>query len=489
MMYRHRTSLGVLVLGVCFVSFTLIFMALHTLGPSDGARMEPDGPVWRHAGVAVTPLEPHPANGLRQGDIVVAVAGRPMEEWARLIGVPAATRPQWRVGEVVTYTVVRAGHQITVPVTLVSYPIGAVVREDGGSLVFALAFALIAGFVFLRRPDDRAARALFLTASCLLSAQSWSFGLQISDMIDGVGFWLYQITALGVYTIFWASLLHFALVFPRPHPLVMRWRWLIPTIYASPAVCWVAYLLITHAIVPDTLEWIGSWTPGQGVMGILYFAAALLIVLDTFRISRDPITRRQIRWVVFAGGLSGGAGLLLSILPGDVFGHAIISTNALGIVLLPIPFALAFAILRYRLFDIDVIIHRALVYGTLTATLGLVYGVSVVALQSLAGALSGLTTQWPPAIVASTLLIAALFQPLRRRVQTGIDRRFYRHKYDSARTLAAFGATLRMHTGLDELNERLVGVVEETMQPTQVSLWLAVPSHSRHAQVDSASAE
>jgi hypothetical protein len=242
----------------------------------------------------------------------------------------------------------------------------------------------------------------------------------------------------------------------------------------------VVYLVGTRATSGSVLRWIGTWTPGQGIIGIVNFAAALLIALDTFRTSRDRITSRQILWVVFASAVSGGTGLLLSILPGDVFGHAIVSTNVLGLVLLPIPLAIAFAILRYRLFDIDVIINRALVYGTLTTLLALVYATSVIALQTLAGVLGGPTTQWPPGIVASTLLIATLFQPLRRSVQSGIDRRFYRHKYDAARTLATFGATMRMQTELEQLSERLVSVVDETMRPAYASLWLA-PSRLPHS--------
>jgi hypothetical protein len=280
--------------------------------------------------------------------------------------------------------------------------------------------------------------------------------------------------------VFWSALLHCALVFPRPHWLAVRWRWLIPTIYTAPAVVGVVYLIVTRATADSVLWWIGTWTPGQGIIGIVYFAAALLIALDTVRTSRDPITSRQIRWVVFASAVSGGTGLLLSILPGDFFGHAIISTNVLGLVLLPIPLAIAFAILRYHLFDIDVIINRALVYGTLSTLLALVYAISVIALQTLAGARGGPTTQWPPGTVASTLLIATLFQPLRRRVQSGIDRRFYGHKYDAARTLAAFGATMRTQTELEQLKERLVSVVDETMRPAHVSLWLA-PSHLPHS--------
>lgn len=481
----NRGVQGVLLLVACILGLTVTYMVLHATGPSDGARLEPDAPVWSPAGIVVTPLERYPVNGLQQGDVVVAVAGRSMEEWTRLLIDPTAPHPQWHVGDVVPYTVLRAGHQITMPVTLAPYPVGTILRDEWGSLVFALAFALIATFVFTRRPADRAARALFVAGCCLLSAQTWSFGLQITDLVNATGFWLYALTALGAYTLFWAALLHFALLFPHPHPLATRWRWLVPAIYAAPAVLGAAFLLTTRAIASNTLDWIGTWTPGQGVIGIVYFAAALLIVLDTYRTSRDPITTRQIRWVVFAGALSGGSGLILSIVPGDVFGHSIISTNVLGLVLVPIPLALAFAILRYHLFDIDVIINRTLVYGTLTMMLALVYSVSVIALQAVAGGLGGFTTQWPPAIVASTLLIAALFQPLRRRVQAEIDRRFYRHKYDAARTLATFGASMRVHTELEHLSERLVDVVEETMQPAHVSLWLAAP---RGVRADSASA-
>jgi len=141
--------------------------------------------------------------------------------------------------------------------------------------------------------------------------------------------------------------------------------------------------------------------------------------------------------------------------------------------MLLIPLSIGFAVLRSELWDIDLIINRTLVYGTLTAVLALVYVGQVIALQFL---LRGLISQTSDiAIVASTLAIAALFHPLRHRIQQAIDRRFYRRKYDAAQTLATFSATLRDEVDLEQLREALVAVVEETMQPAHVSLWLRKP--------------
>jgi hypothetical protein len=134
------------------------------------------------------------------------------------------------------------------------------------------------------------------------------------------------------------------------------------------------------------------------------------------------------------------------------------------------PLSLSIGVLRYRLYDIDIIINRTLVYGSLTATLVVIYFGGIVVLQRMFVLLTG--QQSTLAVVASTLLIAALFTPLRRRIQAFIDRRFYRRKYDARKTLEAFSAQLRDETDLNALSEDLVGVVRETMQPAHVSLWL-----------------
>ena len=149
-----------------------------------------------------------------------------------------------------------------------------------------------------------------------------------------------------------------------------------------------------------------------------------------------------------------------------------------------IPITVGFAILKYRLYDIDLIINRTLVYGALTGTLALVYVGSVVSLQYAFHALTGQEEQPQLAIVVSTLVIAALFNPLRRRIQCFIDRRFYRKKYDARKTLEAFSARLRDETDLDALKNELVGVVTETMQPAHVSLWLRPDTAPKGEQPD-----
>jgi hypothetical protein len=175
--------------------------------------------------------------------------------------------------------------------------------------------------------------------------------------------------------------------------------------------------------------------------------------------------RQQLKWLVYDAALVGliapfflGVESLTLVAVLGVFAYA------------SIPVATGVAILKYHLYDIDLLINRTLVYGPLTATLVALYFGGVVLLQSLIVALTG--QQSTLAVVASTLLIAGLFNPLRRRIQAFIDRRFYRRKYDAAKTLETFSAKLRDETDLDALSDDLVGVVNETMQPAHVSLWL-----------------
>ncbi len=197
--------------------------------------------------------------------------------------------------------------------------------------------------------------------------------------------------------------------------------------------------------------------------------------------------RQQIKWFAFGATLLvvfilGGIALAQAVTPsGQDSSNSFIANLGflLGFVMLPL--GAGIGVLRYRLYDIDLIINRTLVYGSLTLILAAVYFGGVVGAQAVVQALTGQTKPQPALIVASTLLIAALFTPLRRRVQRLIDRRFFRAKYDAVHTLEQFAVTLRGELNLAELNAHLVGVVEETMQPAQVSLWLRPLSAGKDA--------
>jgi hypothetical protein len=208
--------------------------------------------------------------------------------------------------------------------------------------------------------------------------------------------------------------------------------------------------------------------PVFGALGILFTIGgigAVASVVVRFRRSRG-IERQQMKWFLYAAAPI-PAILVTDYVPG------IFSELVFVWVLISLPTAIGIAILRYRLYDIDVIINRTLVYGVLTVTFVLVYLGSVVTLQAVFRTLTGQSSDL--AVVASTLAIAALFSPLRRRVQSFVDRRFYRRKYDASKILEAFATRLRNETELEALDSELKGVVLETVQPEHVGLWLREP--------------
>jgi hypothetical protein len=197
------------------------------------------------------------------------------------------------------------------------------------------------------------------------------------------------------------------------------------------------------------------------------------------------IERLQVKWLLYASVIWFGGNVLKNTVfspLGEVSWGLWVSYLLVGIGGLGGPIAIGIAILRYRLYEIDIIINRTLVYGALTVTLVALYFGGIVVLQRVFVLLTG--QQSTLAVVASTLLIAALFSPMRRRIQSFIDRGFYRRKYDAARTLEVFSAKLRDETDLDALSDDLVGVVRETMQPAHVSLWLRPEASPKGAQAE-----
>jgi hypothetical protein len=286
------------------------------------------------------------------------------------------------------------------------------------------------------------------------------------------------------------SLVFLPLLFPDGHPPSNRWR----------PVAWLGALSIAMTVVASMiLLWpergpalvTGDQSPSHALDVLLLFAAVPMLfvagvgavssLLVRFRRARGN-ERQQIKWFASAAALS-LVWILVFVQSTRGLPEAIVALSSL-LVIPSVPIATGIAILRYRLYDIDRIINRTLVYGALTAMLALVYFGGVATTQAIFRALTGQEQQPQLAIVVSTLVIAALFNPLRRRIQSFIDRRFYRKKYDARKTLEVFSAKLRDETDLEALNNDLVGVVRETMQPAHVSLWLRPDTVPKGGQTD-----
>ena len=332
----------------------------------------------------------------------------------------------------------------------------------GLSTVVTLVFFAVAAVIFWRRSEDR--MALFASFTLLVFG-----GAAINDVASAHP--AFRFPADLLYYVGQVSFGVFFYLFPDGR-FVPRWtRWLAIV---------SAVLFIPDVFFPDSS--LGTLTEP-----LFFVFIASLVFAQVYRYRRvsTPTQRRQTRWVVFgfSAALAGfvAAILLYEAVPAigqsGPLGEMVGETVVYGFMLM-IPLSIGMAILRSRLYDIDVLINRTLVYGILTAALILVYVGSVVLLQSVFRALTGQESQL--AVVASTLAIAALFSPLRRRIQGFIDRRFYRRKYDAARTLGAFGARLRDEVDLETLADDLMGVIRETVQPAHASLWLRPPSDIRH---------
>jgi hypothetical protein len=257
----------------------------------------------------------------------------------------------------------------------------------------------------------------------------------------------------------------FLYVFPDGH-FVPRWtRFLL--------LAWVPFFFITSNLIP-----------GGGFVPLLFAFLLISLGAQVYRYRRvsTPLQRQQTKWVVFGVIISivGFVGIIVTTNLVKLAGHPgtfgyMWGDTAVIVVQTCLPLSIGIAILRSRLFDIDVIINQTLVYGSLTALLGGLYAGLIVSLESLAQLVGGKSSQGPVVLVTSTLAIAALFQPVRHRVQSLIDRRFYRRKYDAGKTLDAFSATLRQEVDLQQLCEEVLQVVRETMQPEQASLWIRPP--------------
>jgi hypothetical protein len=380
----------------------------------------------------------------------------------------------------------------------VGVPLSAVrgqLLEDSTFLLGFAAFMTVGAVIVAHRPGNAVGWIFsaigLLTATGMLAGEyAARANLARSDALPG------GVLAAWYMSWFWYPVLALVLVFtlllfPTGRLLSARWRPVaVAAAAATVGVTTLSALTPTlvdeNYVVRNPIGLAGVQDPEETAVGAVLFglllvcmgAAALSLVLRFHR--AQGVERQQLKWFTYAGALMVLFGLVPELLPTT----AKVSEALWGLGAVFVPVAAGIAILRYRLYDIDRLINRTLVYGLLTALLAGVYVGLVLLLGQVFGRLGTEPSSW--AVAGATLAVAALFQPARRRIQSVVDRRFNRRRYDAAKTIEAFSARLREEIDLDTLSAELLAVVDQTMEPTRLSLWLRPPvNRARPSAIDS----
>jgi two-component sensor histidine kinase len=428
---------------------------LYTWLPADGATGDLES--FTAEGYRVQWLLEAREGGLQAEDVIVRAGGHTVDEWLK----GARRGPEWRDGETITYQVMRDGKALTLRIQLAPVPFRAVLTRWAPQLLGAAASFLIGTLVFWKRPRDPAARLLMLFCVAL-ALQYWgdAYNLQFSALPWRWPFWLHVIYEHGMYGIGIASICHLALVFPAPHPLIRRFTRRAPfVLYTSfPLVVMGAMALSPQRYTALVMGSRASWILAIAQMGLAIAANARSV-----RTTRDPVTRAQMSWILWSSSV--GAVVLLPgyVLPMALRGHPLLPHPLMMIMVTFIPASFAVAILRYRLFDIEIIINRSLVYATLTALLSGLYLLLVRLLTSSVWKIFRRENDTLVVFVA-TLSIALAFAPLRGRVQILIDRTFYRAKPDYQRMLSEMSEKLTSSIVLDQLVSLLTEKLPRQLQ-------------------------
>src|SRR5215217_1233330 len=363
------------------------------------------------------------------------------------------------------------------------------------NVLFSIGYSTVGAVIVPRMSQENPIGWLFCAIGLLWAALHFIGEYAIYTLLAAPGSLPAGELANWVYTWPWVLglglIVFLSLLFPNWRLPSARWRWFarisaILTLVGmalaafSPGPIVVGLPAIRNPLGIESLP--NAYKSVQVLMLVLIGISVVSLVVR--RVYARGVERQQTKWFTYAATVAAGGAILKFIIsdPLDLVwiggvGYAFVLIGLAGI-----PISMGIAIMRYRLYEIDLLINRTLVYGSLTAVLVALYVVGIVVLQRIFVTLAG--QQSTLAVVASTLLIAALFNPLRRRIQSFVDRHFYRSKYDARKTLEAFSATLRDETDLEALNSELVGVVRETMQPAHVSLWLRSERAPKVEQVD-----
>jgi signal transduction histidine kinase len=338
---------------------TVILAGTRLVVPSEQAVIPSSDWGWTHDGVAVEPIGP--ASPFRSGDVVVGMNGVPLETWAadafRLPWTAAATTahaaPNLR--DTVQFEVRRDGVIATIQAPRLALAADRVGSAPLGIVVFGLGVLVLALVLVARRPRAMPLRLLLVAAAAnLADIVAWELDLQPTDLAVATPY-LYAFCAAAVFNlVFWAAIAHILMIYPVRSPLAVRSRFVIPALYAAPIAALIVGLVVARLAGGTVLDWIGRWAAVQAIVASGMLIAILAATVAGYRRTRQP-RRRQVRWIALALGLAAAATLALLTLPIVVIGHPILPRSTVDLLVLPVPIALAIAVMRDRLFQVDLI--------------------------------------------------------------------------------------------------------------------------------------
>jgi signal transduction histidine kinase len=457
----RRTALW-LFLGASLAA-PIVFVWVRDHTPSDGARVSWYEDAWSAEGVLIDPIDA-PAAGLQDGDQVRAVDGRTIEAWLIDVTNASAERPHPQLRK--PYDIERDGNPMTVDVRWAVPAIGSTLIAGWGFIVFSIAFGAVGAFVFWRKPDEPAAVPLIFIASAAAgSSVPWFLGTTVSDIVVGTPFLLFAFLTGPLYMLLWPAALHLACVFPRRLAVVERRPWLVPAAYVAGLGAYALTTVSGFVLSPTLSAWLGTWPLAQLAVVVPLLIVTLAIFVRSYRRTTDDAERNRMRWAAFGAVASGVATLALFWLPELLLGRPVVPSSWLGIVALFFPFGLAFGILRYRLFEIDVVVNRTLVYGGLTIGVLASYAFVAAALRQVVGPGQGFGVE-----LLATGAAALIALPLRDVLQRSVNRLMYGRRDEPWQAMRRLGEVLEWAADPDLAFPAIVHTLADDLRLPFVSL-------------------
>jgi signal transduction histidine kinase len=444
---------------VVSVAASLGYTAWRLIGASDGGLVPFYADAWRPDGVAVQQLDAT-TNGLATGDVVVAIAGRPLGEWVDGAFDPTLDRSRLTEGAPVPYTVLHDGQLRVIDVTYARHDVSQLLIDNWSNILLAVVMLGVGLYVLVRRPELSASVALVVLGCGMAgSILPWLLGIQPSDIALGWPFLLYLLTSSAIYMLLWSGAIHLPLAM-LGHPS----RRALTLAYVLPLGGYAVILAVARMLTPTPTAWLGTWAFAQMAIVIPCVVAGLWLAVRGYR-AAPAIVRRQVRWAVSGAAVATIIGLALLFVPQLITGRPLVSWSMVGLFALPAPIGVAVGILRYRMFDIDVVVNRTLVYGGMTLAVVALYVIAVVVLGALLPFGQGL-----PVSLLATGLAAVAALPMRDLLQRGVNRLMYGDRDEPYRALSRLGQ--RLEGSLDPIEAP--GVIVRTVAESLHVPWVGL---------------